>query len=68
VQGSDKCLEARAREELGFIEQEDDACALVLGDLSKGQEQVGQVVGEVAAVGDSLQSIDVEARRERPVW
>lgn len=47
--------------------QEDDACALVPGDLSKSQEQIGQVVGEVAAVGDPLQSIDVEARRERPV-
>ena len=47
-------------QELDLVDQEDDAHALILGRLADGDEQVGQVLGQNAAVAPAVERLDVE--------
>jgi hypothetical protein len=67
VQRGDQGFEFGAVEELHLVEQEDDA-GLVLGRrFAEGDEEVGEVVAEVAGVGAAEHGLDVDADLE-PFW
>ena len=67
VQRGDERLELRKRQVLHLVEEKDHPFALVSGDLAQRDEQIAQVVGQVAAVREALNGVDVEAGGESPV-
>ena len=61
VQSRDQRLELDRAEELDLVEQEHDSRLPVLGGFAERDEQVGQVVAQVPAVGHPLDRVDVDA-------
>ena len=67
VERCDQGLEVGQGEELDLVEQKNDAGVAVARRLAQGDEDVGQVVGEHAAVGQTFDRVDVEAGRQGAV-
>jgi hypothetical protein len=67
VQSRDQGFELDGTEELDLVEQEHDTRLPVLGGFAQRDEEIGQVVAQVPAVGHPLDRVDVDAGADRAV-
>jgi hypothetical protein len=52
---------------LHLVDQEGDAGVPLPGRLAEGDEQVGQIIAQVAGVGDALDRVGVDSCGDRAV-
>ena len=50
-----------SREELQLVEEQDDSSATISSSFSDGDEEVGEIEGQVAVVTESLGGVDVKS-------
>ena len=62
VKRRDQRLELDRAEKLDLIEEEDNARVVIADRLAKGDEEIGEVFGELAAVSDAFERVDVDPR------
>jgi hypothetical protein len=67
VQAGDERFELVDAQELDFVDEEGDPGLAFLGCFAERDEEVGEVVGEVAAVGGALERLDVDPGGDRSV-
>ena len=61
MEGTDQRLQLRAGQELDLVEEEDDPRLVLARRLPHRDQQIAQILTELAAVGGALDGVDVDA-------
>src|SRR5215210_7631761 len=67
MEAGDQSFKLVRTQELNLVDKESDPCRLLLSGLAEHDEEIREVVAEIAAVGRALERLEIESARDRAV-